>query len=80
LLDAGLRSVTIEPFETRIGGGDIDPTLKLALRIGPLGSALREHPQFKNRVAGAVRDVLTHYATPQGVLMPAAVWIVRARS
>ncbi len=80
LLGAGFRSVTIEPFDTRIGGGDIDQTLKLALRIGPLGSALREHPQLQGRVADAVRDVLVHYATPQGVLMPAAVWIVRARS
>jgi hypothetical protein len=64
----------------RIGGGDIDQALKLALRIGPLGSALREHPQFKDRVSDAARDVLAHYVTPQGVLMPAAVWIVLARS
>jgi len=80
LLDAGFRSVTIEPFDMRIGGGGIDQTLKLALRIGPLGSALREHPQFKDRVSDAVRDVLAHYVTPQGVLMSAAVWIVLARS
>jgi SAM-dependent methyltransferase len=79
LLDAGFRSVTIEPFDTHIGGGDIEQMLKLAIRIGPLGSVLRENPQLRDRAAGAVRKVLTHYATPQGVMMPAAVWIVLAR-
>jgi SAM-dependent methyltransferase len=80
LLDAGFRSVSIEPFDTRIGGGDIEQTLKLAIRIGPLGSVLRENPQLRDRAADAVREVLTHYATPQGVMMPAAVWIVLART
>ena len=78
LLAAGFRRVRIDPFDTRIGGADIDETLKLALRVGPLGSALREHTQLRGRIAETVRDVLTHYVTPSGVLMPAAVWIVLA--
>ena len=78
LLAAGFRRVRIDPFDTRIGGADIDETLKLAFRVGPLGSALREHPQLQGRVTEAVRDVLTRHVTPRGVLMPAAVWIVRA--
>jgi SAM-dependent methyltransferase len=78
LLDAGFTSVRIDPFDTRIGGGDIAQTLKLAFRVGPLGSALREHPQLQGKVADAVQDALTHYATPHGILMPAAVWIVLA--
>ncbi len=78
LLAAGFRRVRIDPFDTRIGGADIDETLTLALRVGPLGSALREYPKLQVTVAEAVRDVLTHYVTPRGVLMPAAVWIVLA--
>jgi SAM-dependent methyltransferase len=78
LLEAGFRSVTIDPFDTRIGGADVEQTLQLAFRVGPLGSALREHPQLQENIADAVREVLTEYATPQGVLMPAAVWIVLA--
>jgi len=31
-------------------------------------------------VVGVVRDLLSKYATPNGVLMPAAVWIVSALS
>ena len=78
LLAAGFGRVRIDPFDTRIGGSDVDETLKLAFRVGPLGSVLREHPQLQGRVAEAVRDALTHYVTPRGVLMPAAVWIVLA--
>jgi SAM-dependent methyltransferase len=78
LLAAGFRQVKIDPFDTRIGGADIDETLRLAFLVGPLGSALREYPQLQSTVADAVREVLTQYVTPRGVLMPAAVWIVLA--
>ena len=80
LRDAGFGSVTIEPFDAIIGSGDIEQTLELTLEVGPLGAALRENPQQKSNVADAVRKVLTHYATPAGVLMPAAVWIVLAHN
>lgn len=78
--DAGFSSVTIDPFDARIGGGDVDQSLTLALRMGPLGAALREHPELAGKVVGAVRDVLSKYLTPEGALMPAAVWIVRAHN
>jgi len=78
LSDAGFALVTTEPFDARIGGGDLEQSLKLALRLGPLGAALREHPELSRKVASAVRAVLSKYLTPGGVLMPSAVWIVRA--
>jgi hypothetical protein len=80
LTDAGFDSVTINPFDAGIGGADVEQTLKLTLKVGPLGAALREHPELENDVASAVRDVLLKYVTPNGVLMPAAVWIVLAHN
>lgn len=80
LTEAGFASVTTDPLDARIGGGDVEQSLKLALRIGPLGAALREYPELSGKVASAVRDVLSRYLTPNGVLMPAAVWIVRAHN
>jgi SAM-dependent methyltransferase len=80
LADSGYGSVTINPFDADIGGADVDQTLKLALRIGPLGRALREHPEFVGNVTDAVRDVLSKYLTSNGVRMPAAVWIALART
>jgi SAM-dependent methyltransferase len=78
LTSAGFGSVEISPFDAVIGGADIEQTLKLALALGPLGRALRERPELSAIVAGAVRGVLSRYATSDGVLMPAAVWIVQA--
>ena len=78
LTSAGFGSVEISPFDAVIGGVDIEQTLKLALRLGPLGRALRERPELSAIVAGAVRGVLSRYVTRDAVLMPAAVWIVQA--
>ena len=80
LADLGYGSVTITPFDVDIGGGDLEQTLKLALAVGPLGRALREHPELADNVVDAVRDVLSNYLTSNGVRMPGAVWIVLART
>ena len=77
---AGFKDVAIEPFDARIGGSGVDQTLGLTFRVGPLGIALRERPDLAEVVAERVRAVLTRYETPDGVLMPAAVWIVTARA
>jgi SAM-dependent methyltransferase len=79
LADAGFTDIDIQPHDTRIGGGDVDQALTLALRVGPLGSVLREDPSLVGSVTGAVRRVLEDHLTPEGVLMPAAVWIVTVR-
>lgn len=79
LADAGFADIDIRPHDTRIGGGDVDQALTLALRVGPLGSVLREDPSLVGSVTGAVRRVMQDHLTPDGVLMPAAVWIVTAR-
>jgi SAM-dependent methyltransferase len=80
LRNAGFGSVTIEPFDVMIGSGDLEQTLALTFKVGPLGAALRENPQQKEKVADAVREALTHYETPTGVLMRAAVWVVLAHN
>jgi SAM-dependent methyltransferase len=78
--DAGLRDIEIEKFDCLIGGGDLEQSLELSLRVGPLGGALREHPELVSKVSDAVKAALAGYMTPQGVMMPAAAWIVRAQA
>ena len=77
--DAGWSEISIEPFDTTVGGSGLDEAVALALRLGPLGAALREAPQTLDQVRPAVRTALEAYLTPQGVMFPAAVWIVMAR-
>ncbi len=78
--EAGLHHVAIEKFDCMIGGGDLEQSQELALQVGPLGAALREHPEMVEKVTDGVRAALGQYMTPKGVLMPAATWIVRAQA
>jgi len=80
LADAGFAEIAIDPFETNIGGSSVEDTVNLTLRVGPLGRVLREMPDMTDAVVGAVRAAIQSYETPDGVLMPAAVWIVRAKA
>ena len=77
---AGFSQIAIDPFDASIGGGSVEETVGLNMRVGPLGSALRENPDVAQAVVEAVRATVTPYLTPNGVLMPAAVWIVQARA
>jgi len=75
---AGFRAIEIRPFDALVGGGTMDETVALSLRVGPLGSAMRENPRLAEPAREAVRQALATYETPAGVMIPAAVWIVRA--
>lgn len=75
---AGFSGIAIAPFDTKAGVGDLDETVALALRSGPVGGVLREHPDRRDTVAEAVRRALAPHQTADGVVLDAATWIVTA--
>lgn len=80
LSTAGFADVAVTPHDEPIGSGDRETTLGLALRIGPLGALLRENPDRRDAVVGAVRAALAPYDGPDGVKLDSATWIVTARA
>src|SRR4029077_15568434 len=78
--NAGFHSVAVNALDAPIGGAEVDQTLNLSLKMGPLGAVLREHPELAAAVADAVRDVLSAHLTPSEVVMPAAAWIVTGQN
>lgn len=78
LADAGFTAITVTPFDTLIGSGDLEKTMTLTGRVGPLASVLRDNPDLATPVQHVVRNALSAYLTQDGVMMPAAVWIVSA--
>jgi SAM-dependent methyltransferase len=74
----GWRQIELEPHDEAIGVGGVDETLGLILKVGPLGAALGEAPDRVPSVIDAVREFLQRHDGPQGVRLPAAVWIVTA--
>lgn len=79
LAAAGFEGVDVRRHDARIGVDSVDDALTLALRVGPLGAALREHPARKDVIAAPVRAVLQRHAETAGVRMAASVWVVSAR-
>lgn len=75
---AGFSDIQITPHNEKIGGGDLDTALGLALKVGPLGALLREHPDQRDTVIAAVRAALAAHEGPDGVKLDSATWIVTA--
>lgn len=80
LADAGFKDIRVTPHDAQIGPGDLETTLGLTLRVGPLGAVLRENPDQRDDVIAAVRAALAAHDGPQGVKLGAAVWIVTANA
>ena len=77
---AGFSGIEILAHDQKIGVGDLDTTLEVALRVGPLGALLRENPDQRTAVIEAVREALRPHITPAGVQLDSATWIVTART
>lgn len=80
LATAGFGDIAITPHDEAIGSGDVDTTLGLALRVGPLGALLRENPDKREAVIAAVRAAIVPHDGPDGVKLGSATWIVTARA
>ncbi|HRD46456.1 MAG TPA: class I SAM-dependent methyltransferase [Caulobacter sp.] len=78
LAGAGFTGVDIAPYDTFVGGHPLEDAVTLSLKVGPLGMLLRENPDKRDAVIGAVRDALAPHEGLDGVMLPAAVWIVTA--
>lgn len=83
LSGAGFTAVEIEPLEDELtigGATDLDEAVEFLLTLGPTTAALAgASDEVRAQVTTAVRDAVAPYHGPDGVRMPAAAWIVRAR-
>lgn len=79
LTAGGFEDVQIAPHDEKVGGGDLDTVVAMALQVGPLGGMLRENPDKREAVIAAVRAALVPHDGPDGVKLDSATWIVTAR-
>ncbi len=82
LVDAGFSEVAIEAFDAPMRvGADVADAAARSLRLGPLAALVRESGGAGiEKITAAVAEALKPYATPEGVILPGATWIVTARS
>ena len=78
---AGYADIDISPQDMPAGGHTVEGAVDLALKIGPLGKALREHPNAAGPVMHTIRELMQTHAGPDGrVFLGSATWIVTARN
>ena len=83
LKSAGYADITLRRCDLPFGSGaDLDEAVSLAMSLGPAGEILRlqgeraEH--LHEPIREAIREGMAEFATDDGVLTPASVWIVSA--
>ncbi|MCA6266918.1 MAG: hypothetical protein IM657_09245, partial [Phenylobacterium sp.] len=63
-----------------IGGLDLEETVEMSFRVGPLGAILRERPDLAPVLRERVREAVRPWLRDGAVYMPSATWMVRARN
>jgi len=85
LAAAGWSAIDIDSHEQELAvGGDLelDHVVRILLQMGPTGAVLRDaDPEILSIVTASVRTALEpYYVKGQGLRMPGAAWVVRARN
>lgn len=81
LTEAGFTGLSIEPVDRMLNQGkDIPDVLERIGDFGPLARAFKDVPPDQvAKAKAAIGEALKPYATPDGVKLPGACWLVRAR-
>jgi SAM-dependent methyltransferase len=80
---AGFARVAIDDVREpqNVGGAaTLEDAVAFLTVAGPAAAALKGAPEMKPRLADALRTALAPYATPRGVFLPGAAWIVTAEN
>lgn len=80
LAEAGFSGIDITPHDEAIGGHDLEGTVEMSFRVGPLGAILRERPDLAPVLRDRVREAVSPWMRGEAVYMPSATWLVTARN
>ncbi|MFM8941367.1 MAG: class I SAM-dependent methyltransferase [Phenylobacterium sp.] len=80
LAGAGFTDIGITPHDEAIGGLDLEGTVEMSFRVGPLGAILRERPDLAPVLRERVREAVRPWLRDGAAYMPSATWLVSARN
>jgi SAM-dependent methyltransferase len=80
LSGAGFNTITIEKLDTTMGmGANAEEASAEAMNIGPVSRAAAELDEpTRDKIRAALAEAFAEYKTPEGIMPPAACWLVRA--
>lgn len=79
---AGFRDVVLTPHDPAMalaGPGEAEEAAAFSTKMGPVARILRERPDLAEPARKAMAEVYRQHDGPQGIVLPAAIWIVSAR-
>lgn len=79
LAEAGFTGIDLTPHDEAIGGLDLEGTVAMSFRVGPLGAILRERPDLAPLLRERVREAVSPWLRGDAVYMPSATWLVSAQ-
>lgn len=80
LAEAGFTGIDIRQHDEAIGGLDLEGTVEMSFRVGPLGAILRERPDLAPLLRERVREAVSPWLRGDAIFMPSATWLVSARN
>ena len=80
---AGFEQISLRRCDLPIKiGGDLDDAVEFNMALGPAGEVLRlwgdRVEEIRPKIARELREALTEFDGPDGVVAPASTWIVGA--
>jgi SAM-dependent methyltransferase len=83
LLSAGYAEIGLRRLDLPINmGADLDQAIEIVMALGPAGEILRlagdRAAHLHEPIREALREGLTEWATPEGIIAAASTWIVSA--
>lgn len=80
LREAGFHDITLSPVDAMLNLGEFSAALDFMTKMGPTAEPLKEaEPELRETAIAAMRAAMEPHVTAQGLIMPAATWLVEAR-
>lgn len=82
---AGFEEIVLQRCDLPLKiGNDLDQAVEMNMAIGPAGEVLRlwedRIDEIRPKIASQLREALTEFDGPDGVVAPASTWIIGART
>ncbi len=80
LASAGFKDINLQAVDTGMPLGAMDEAVSFLMRMGPAAEVIAQaNDDEKDTAAMTIRHVLGKYETADGIMPPAAAWVVIAR-
>lgn len=77
--NAGFRAIALSPIDENLNLGELAPALDFMTKMGPAAEPFQNaSPADRDAAIAAMRAVMTQRVTQDGLIMPAATWLVEA--